>query len=76
MPANGAWEDGLVHVAHVTAHCVGVCCHTLVLFTWASTCHAGVVVVLQFSKHYRVILPITITYSVALSRYSHGFYHF
>jgi hypothetical protein len=44
-PADGAWEDGLVHVAHVAAHCVGACCCALVVFTWASTCCIGVVVV-------------------------------
>ncbi len=45
MPANGACEDGLVHVAHLATHCVGRCCCTLVTFTWACTCHGNVVVV-------------------------------
>jgi hypothetical protein len=41
--ANSAWEDGLVHIAHVANHSVDACCCTLVVFAWAS--HAGVVVV-------------------------------
>jgi hypothetical protein len=45
MSANGAWEDSLVHIAQVTAHSVDACCRTLVVLTWVSTCHAGVVVV-------------------------------
>jgi hypothetical protein len=40
--ADGAWEDSLVHVAQVATHSVGVCCRTLVVLTWASTSHAGV----------------------------------
>jgi hypothetical protein len=45
MSANGAWEDGLAHVAQVATHCVGACHRTFVVLTWASTCQAGVVVV-------------------------------
>jgi hypothetical protein len=44
MPANGTWEDSLVHVAHGATHCVSACHRTLVIFTWASTFCAGVVV--------------------------------
>jgi hypothetical protein len=31
---------------------------------------------IKFLFLYRVAWPITVTYSEALSRYSHGFYHF
>jgi hypothetical protein len=56
-PANGAWEDGLVHVAHVAAHCVCTCCCTLVVFIWASTCYTGVVVV-QVAAMREAIVPV------------------
>jgi hypothetical protein len=42
--ADGAWEDSLVHVAQVSAHSVGACCHTLVVLSWVSTCSTRVVV--------------------------------
>ncbi len=45
LSANGAWEDGLDHVAHVAAHSVVACHCALVVFTWVRTCCAGVVVV-------------------------------
>jgi hypothetical protein len=61
MPDNSAWEDGLVHVAHVAAHCVGVCCHMLVVFTWASTCCAGAVVVHIAAMH-EAVVPILETF--------------
>jgi hypothetical protein len=43
--AKGAWEDSFVLVAQVAVHSVGACCHTLVVFTWASICSTGVFVV-------------------------------
>jgi hypothetical protein len=45
VSANGTWEDGLFHVVQVAAHCVGVCCRTLVVLTCVSTCCTGVVVI-------------------------------
>jgi hypothetical protein len=36
--ADNAWENGIVHVAQFSVHCVGACHRTLVVLTWASTC--------------------------------------
>jgi hypothetical protein len=56
-PANGAWEDGLVHAAREATHCVGACCCTLVIFTWASTC-TGVVVVVHLTAMHEAVVPV------------------
>jgi hypothetical protein len=45
LASNGAWEDGLVHAAHVAIHGVGVSCRTLMVFNGACARCTGVVVV-------------------------------
>jgi hypothetical protein len=60
--AHGTWEEGLVHIAHVTAHCVVACCCTLVVFTLASTCHAAVVVV-NIAAMCKTVVPVLIPFN-------------
>ncbi len=45
LASNCAWEDGLVHAAHVAVHGVGASRCTLMVFSRARACCAGVVVV-------------------------------
>ncbi len=63
--AHGAWEDSLVYVAHVAAHCVGACCCTLVVLSWASACSAGVVVV-HVAAMCKTVVPVLVPF------YRHG----
>ncbi len=57
MPTNGTWEDCLGHVVHIATNCVGACCCTLAVFTWASKCHTGVVVV-HIATMCEAVIPV------------------
>ena len=43
---------------------------------WVWFSEQAITNIICLKKLIRVVLPITVTYSVALSQYSHGFYHF
>jgi hypothetical protein len=59
---HGAWEDGLVHVAHVAVHYVRACHRTLVVLTWASTCCADVVVV-DVTAMFKTVVPVLVLFN-------------